>query len=179
MGRMRIAPFEPSFAPAFKALNEAWIRRHFTLEPKDAEILEDPAGKIIAGGGQVLFAVENGAAVGCCALIAMADGGFELAKMAVAEAAQGRGYAKALLSAAIDTARAAGAPRIYLESNALLAPALTLYRRFGFNDAPPERRIASPYARVDVWMELDLTAPRRTLDPGARRPDETDGNRQT
>jgi GNAT superfamily N-acetyltransferase len=173
---MRIVPFEPSFAPAFKALNEAWIRRHFTLETKDAEILDDPAGKIVATGGQILFAVEDDAAVGCCALVPMADGGYELAKMAVAEAAQGRGYAKALLAAAIDVARAAGAPRIYLESNAVLTPALTLYRRFGFADAPMERRVASPHARVDVWMELDLTAPRTTV---AWRPDETDRNRQT
>lgn len=168
MGCMRIAPFEQSFAPAFKALNEAWIRRHFTLEAKDAEILADPAGKIVAAGGQILFAVEGGAAVGCCSLIAMADGGFELAKMAVAETAQGRGYAKALLAAAIEAAKDAGAPRIYLESNALLTPALTLYRRFGFTDAPPERRNASPYARVNVWMELDLTSPRTIAESDLR-----------
>ncbi|HEY1879907.1 MAG TPA: GNAT family N-acetyltransferase [Caulobacteraceae bacterium] len=176
---MRIAPFEQSFAPAFKALNEAWIRQHFVLEPKDAEILEDPAGKIVAAGGQVLFAIEDGAVVGCCALMAMADGGFELAKMAVAEAAQGRGFAKALLAAAVDAARAAGAPRIYLESNASLTPALTLYRRFGFTDVPLERRTVSPYARADVWMELDLAATGTVQRPGSPHSGDAYGNRQT
>lgn len=159
MRSVKIVPFEQSLAPAFKALNEAWIRRHFSLEAKDAEILEDPAGKVVAAGGQVLFVLDDDVAVGCCAMILMADGGFELAKMAVAEAAQGRGYAKALLAACAEWARVAGAPRIYLESNASLAPALTLYRRFGFTDVPPERRPVSPYARADVWMELNLTSP--------------------
>ncbi len=159
MRSVKIVPFEQSLAPAFKALNEAWIRRHFSLEAKDAEILEDPAGKVVAAGGQVLFVLDDDVAVGCCAMILMADGGFELAKMAVAEAAQGRGYAKALLAACVEWARVAGAPRIYLESNASLAPALTLYRRFGFTDVPPERRPVSPYARADVWMELNLTSP--------------------
>ena len=156
MDFVQIVPFQPRFADAFKTLNEVWIRRHFTYEAKDAEILEDPAGKVVVPGGEVLFALEEDAPVGCCALIAMPDGGFELAKMAVAEEAQGRGYAKALLAACVDWARAAGASRIYLESNASLTPALTLYRRFGFVDVPPDRRPASPYARADVWMELPL-----------------------
>lgn len=153
---VQIVPFQPRFADAFKALNEVWIRRHFTYEAKDAEILEDPGGKVVGPGGEVLFALEDDVPVGCCALIAMPDGSFELAKMAVADRAQGRGYAKALLAACIDWAKAAGAYRIYLESNSSLAPALTLYRRFGFVDVPPERRPASPYARADVWMELLL-----------------------
>lgn len=156
MVRVQIVAFQPRFAGAFKSLNEAWIRRHFTLEAKDAEILDDPAGAVVAAGGEVLFVVEDGLAVGCCALIPMADHGFELAKMAVADQAQGRGFAKALLAACIDWARAAGASRLYLESNASLTPALALYRRFGFTDVPPERRPPSPYARADVWMELDL-----------------------
>lgn len=156
MDAVEIVPFQPSLAAAFQSLNEVWIRRCFTYEAKDAEILEDPAGKVVAGGGQVLFVLEQGQPIGCCALIPMSDGGFELAKMAVADAAQGRGCAKALLAAGIAWARAAGAHRIYLETNARLTPAVTLYRRFGFTDVPPERRPVSPYARVDVWMELFL-----------------------
>jgi GNAT superfamily N-acetyltransferase len=156
MDRVEIVPFEPGLAPAFKALNEAWIRRHFTLEAKDAQILEDPVGQVVGPGGEVLIALEAGKAVGCCALIAMADGGFELAKMAVADEAQGRGFAKALLTASAAWAASRGAPRLYLESNSALTPALTLYRRFGFVDVPPDRRPNSPYARADVWMELTL-----------------------
>ncbi len=154
---MQIVDLTPELAGAFRALNEDWITRFFALEPKDTEILGDPQGKIIEGGGQVLMALQRGEAVGCCALIAMADGGFELAKMAVAPAWQGRGVGRALMDAAIERARAAGAPRLYLETNSALVPAIGLYRSLGFRALEGMRRGPSDYARVDVWMELRLT----------------------
>src|SRR5262245_23406703 len=129
---MRIVEYRPELAPAFKALNEAWITRFFVLEAKDREVLEDPEGQIIAHGGRILFAEEGGQIVGCVALKAMADGGFEVAKMAVADAAKGKGHGRALMAACVDAARAAGAPRLYLETNSALAPARALYDSFGF-----------------------------------------------
>ena len=123
---------------------------------KDALIIGDPEGQIIAKGGHVFMALEDDAPVGCVALIAMADGGFELAKMAVAETSQGRGHAKALMTACVERARALGATRLYLESNEILTPARALYRAFGFRDLEPERRLVSPYSRANVWMELML-----------------------
>jgi ribosomal protein S18 acetylase RimI-like enzyme len=156
MTRMRIVAFEPALAGAFRTLNEAWIARYFALEAKDAEVLGDPQGQVVDRGGQVLFALEGDTAVGCCALIRLADRGFELAKMAVDERFQGRGIGKALLRACIDYARGCGAPRIYLESNGRLDAALGLYRAFGFTDVPAALRPPSPYARANVWMELKL-----------------------
>jgi GNAT superfamily N-acetyltransferase len=154
MAAMPVIDFEPRFADAFRTLNEAWITRFFAMEPKDAELIGDPQGRIIDKGGHVFFALEDGSPVGCVALIPMADGGFELAKMAVLEANQGRGHAKALMAACVERARALGAPRLYLESNEILTPARALYRAFGFKDLEPERRLASPYSRANVWMEL-------------------------
>lgn len=151
---MQIVDFRPELAPAFKALNEAWITTLFALEPKDVEVLGDPAGKIVAPGGAVLFVLDGGVPVGCCALIRLADGGFEVAKMAVAGSHQGRGLGRALMAACVERARAAGAPRLYLETNSGLAPALALYRSFGFRQIPPPT--PSPYARADVVMELKL-----------------------
>lgn len=107
---MEIVDFRPELAGAFKALNEAWITTLFALEPKDEMVLGDPAGQVVAKGGRVLFAVENGEAVGCCALMALSDGGFELAKMAVSDACKGRGLGRALMAAAVERAKAAGAP---------------------------------------------------------------------
>jgi ribosomal protein S18 acetylase RimI-like enzyme len=156
MTGMEIIDFEPKFAPAFFALNEAWTSALFAMEPKDHEILSDPQGLIVDKGGAIVFAVENNVAVGCCALIAMDDGGFEVAKMAVADACKGRGIGRDLMAACVARARASCAPRLYLESNSALTPALTLYRSFGFVDLPPERRPVSAYARADVWMELTL-----------------------
>ena len=156
MGTMRIVEYSPGLADAFKALNEAWITHYFAIEPKDREVLDDPQGKIIDRGGQILFLTEADEAIGCCALMVMADGGFEVAKMAVAEPHKGKGHGRALMAACIERARAAGAPRLYLETNSALAPALALYRGFGFRELTGMRRGASDYARVDVWMQLLL-----------------------
>jgi len=151
---MQIVDFSPELAGAFRSLNEAWITTLFALEPKDEVVLADPQGQIIDRGGRVLFALEAGEPVGCCALIALPGGGFELAKMAVADTRRGRGLGRALMAAAVEGARAAGAPRLYLETNSALAPALALYRSFGFVEVIPAE--PSPYARADVCMELRL-----------------------
>jgi putative acetyltransferase len=150
---MQIVAFEPRHAEAWRSLNEAWISRHFTLESKDREVLDDPVGKIIAKGGHIFMGERDGAAIGCVSLIPMADGGFEVAKMTVSEAARGTGLGKALMQACIDKARELGATRLYLETNSSLGPALALYRASGFRDLPPRE---TPYARCDVWMELPL-----------------------
>jgi ribosomal protein S18 acetylase RimI-like enzyme len=151
---MEIVDFRPDLAAAFRDLNEAWITRLFALEPKDVETLAHPEATIIAPGGRIVFVVEDGAAIGCCALIALPDGGFEVAKMAVAEAHKGRGLGRRLMAACVERAKAAGAPRLYLETNSGLAPALGLYRSFGFEEVAPAE--PSPYARADVAMELRL-----------------------
>lgn len=148
---MRILPFEPRHADAWRDLNTAWISSHFTLEAKDVEVLDDPRGQILDKGGHIFMAeTDEGEPIGCVGLIALSDGGFEVAKMTVSEQARGAGLGKALMQACIDRARALGAPRLYLETNASLAPALGLYRAMGFVDLPARD---TPYARCNVWME--------------------------
>ena len=88
------------------------------------EVLDDPQGQILTQGGRIYFIERAGEAVGCCALMAMDDGGFEVIKMTVAEAARGAGLGRLLLQACIDRARLSGAPRLYLETNSGLGPAL-------------------------------------------------------
>jgi putative acetyltransferase len=151
---VEIVDFHQGFAPAFKALNVAWISHYFALEPNDLEVLDDPAGKVIAPGGHILIAVEDGEAIGCVALMVMRDGGFEVAKMAVTEAHKGRGVGRELMAACVERARQVGARRLYLETNSSLAPALALYRSFGFQEVQPAE--PSPYVRADVMMELRL-----------------------
>lgn len=150
---MQITAFEPRHAQAWKRLNEAWIAKHFAIEPKDREVLDDPTGTILAKGGAIFMAQGDGEAVGCVGLIALSDGGFEVAKMAVSETARGLGLGKALMAACIGHARSARAPRLYLETNSSLAPALALYRAAGFVELPAR---PTPYARADVFMELRL-----------------------
>ena len=150
---MQIVEFRPEHAQAFKALNEAWIGKYFTLEPKDHEVLDDPAGKILAPGGRIFMALKDGEAVGCAALLKMPDGGYEVAKMTVSETLRGSGLGKVLMQRCIDAGIEDGARRLYLETNSSLAPALGLYRAMGFSDLPP---LQTEYARADVFMERPL-----------------------
>lgn len=147
---MEIVAFEPAYAEAFRTLNEAWISAHFALEPKDREVLGDPQGQIIDKGGCVFIALKGGEPVGCVALMRMEDGGYEVAKMTVASSQRGEGLGRQLLERCIEAGAALGATRLYLETNATLAPALALYRAMGFRELPPK---PTPYVRADVFME--------------------------
>jgi putative acetyltransferase len=146
-----IRDFEPGDEAAFRRLNEEWIVRLFSLEAKDEEVLADPQKKILDAGGRIFFAVREGEAVGCCALIVIGPGEFEVAKMGVTESSKRGGVGRKLLQHAIDEAREAGATRLYLETNSKLAPAISLYKQLGFKHLPP---VDSPYARANVFMEL-------------------------
>ena len=151
---MTIVDYESRHAEAWRTLNEAWISRWFTIEAKDRQVLDDPQGAILAKGGRIFMAEDaDGRPVGCVALLALPDGGYEVAKMTVAEGLRGSGMGKRLMQACVDAGRAAGAPRLYLETNSALAPALALYRSFGFRAL---ERTGSDYARCDVQMELAL-----------------------
>ena len=69
--------------------------------------------------------------------------------MAVSDAHKGRGLGRALMAACVERARAAGAPRLYLETNSGLAPALALYRSFGFREIQPDDALALRPGRRD------------------------------
>jgi putative acetyltransferase len=150
---MEIVEFGPKHAKAFRALNEAWISKYFTIEAKDREVLDDPHGKIVAKGGRIFMAFKDAEPVGCVALIRMADGGYEVAKMTVAETLRGSGLGRSLMQRCIEAGAEAGAPRLYLETNSSLGPALGLYRAMGFKDVAP---VVTEYARADIFMERRL-----------------------
>ena len=155
-GGIAVREFRPGDEAAFRALNEEWITRLFRMEPKDEETFADPQGKILAAGGRILLAVDGERAVGCCARVAMGEGEFEVAKMAVTPVYQGRGVGRLVLERTLDLAREMGVRRLYLDTNHGLEPAIRLYRAVGFVDVPEERAEASPYARADVHMEMWL-----------------------
>lgn len=151
---MDIVPYRPDHAVAWRALNEHWILAGgYAIEAKDRLALDHPQQTILDKQGVIFIAERDGEAVGCCCLLVMDDGGYEVGKMAVAADAQGLGLGQRLLEACEAHAREAGAPRLYLETNTSQTHAIALYRRFGFVELPPQ---SSPYARCNCWMEKRL-----------------------
>ncbi len=144
-------------ATAFRTLNEEWLVRLFTLEPKDIEVLGDPEGSILRKGGHIFMAyAEENEPVGCVALIPMGDGVFELSKMAVAPAQRGKGLGRRLLVFAIEQARQLGARSLFLGSSTKLQDAVHLYESVGFRHVPRESLPLLAYSRASVFMELAL-----------------------
>ena len=149
---IRIVDFDPRWRADFARLNIDWLERWFVVEAIDREVLSDPDTHILADGGRVLFAIDDDArAVGTVALKHEGAGVYELTKMAVDPAYQGRGIGRLLMEGALRTYRAVEGRELFLESNSSLAPALNLYESVGFRHHPAPRP-GSHYARADVYM---------------------------
>ncbi|WP_108423058.1 GNAT family N-acetyltransferase [Flagellimonas amoyensis] len=150
-----IIPYSDSYKQDFKALNEAWITKYFKMEKMDYAALDHPKEYILDKGGYIGVAVLENRAVGVCALIPSQKEGydFELAKMGVSELVQGKGIGKLLGQHIIQKAKELGAKKLYLESNRVLEPALSLYQKLGFTEIVGAN---SPYERSDIQMKLDL-----------------------
>jgi GNAT superfamily N-acetyltransferase/DNA-binding MarR family transcriptional regulator len=150
---VQIVDYKPAYQKAFQQLNEEWITTYFKMEAADHKALSNPQKNIIAKGGYILVALYNNEPVGVCALLKMNDPiyDYELAKMAVSPAAQGRNIGWLLGKAAIDKARSLGAKKLYLESNTILKPAINLYHKLGFQKVIGH---ATPYERCNIQMEL-------------------------
>jgi len=150
-----IVSYDARYKSEFKRLNEAWISGYFEMEATDHKVLDHPEQYIIDSGGEILFAVERDTVAGTCAVMKMDDGpfDFELVKMAVHPIFRGRGIGQQLGEAIIDRARIRGAKTIFLESNTILAPAISLYRKLGFVET---ERQPTPYARGNIHMVLEF-----------------------
>ena len=150
----QVITYRDEYRQDFERLNCEWIEAYFSIEEADREVFADPMRKIIAPGGQIFFIIESGEAKGTCAVLRHSHTTYELAKMAVAPPARGRGFGDLLMQAAIEFARRAGAEELILSSNTKLGSALRLYEKYGFRQMPhisDER-----YQRVDVMMRLSL-----------------------
>ena len=144
---------EPAHRAAFKALNFEWLEKYFSIEPIDHQVLSRPE-KITEGGGHIFFACYGAQVVGTCALIRGTEQRFELSKMAVSQAFQQQGIGRVLLTAAIQKFASYPAHTMYLETNSILVPAITLYQSLGFVHAKRPGG-PSPYARANVFMNYD------------------------
>jgi GNAT superfamily N-acetyltransferase len=164
---LTVVTYREEFRPAFEQLNRDWIETYFVLEEADREVLGDPQGKILAPGGQVFFVLEDGEVRGTCAVLRHSRDEYEVAKMAVAPAARGRGFGDLLMEAAVAFAQEAGALRMAIVSNTVLEPAIRLYQKHGFVRVPLD--MDERYRRANIRLERELE-PRAPASPPAGEP---------
>ena len=151
---VQVVSYREAYRADFARLNRAWIEAFFTLEAADHRVFADPFGEIVAPGGQIFFALVDGAVKGTCAVVRESASTYELAKMAVEASARGRGLGGLLVRTAIAFARDAGAEELVLSSNRKLETALRLYEKHGFR--PVSHVSDERYRRADVRMRLAL-----------------------
>ena len=150
---MQIETNNRSHLAEFVRLNEIWISEHFAIEQVDRDLAANP-GKIIDNGGFIYSLVQGDQVAGVCALFKESGERFQLARMAVNPALRGKGFGRALIEHAISQAKLDGAKSLYLLSNTVLAPAISLYERFGFTATT--RGQHPVYARCNIIMERPL-----------------------
>jgi putative acetyltransferase len=148
-----VIDFEPAYAADFKRLNMEWLDKYELTEPADISMLDNYQSEILDTGGYIFLAKAGDEMVGSAALIQEKPGEFELAKMAVTVAFQGKGISKLLIEKCLEKARNVSASKIYLVSNSKLSTAVSLYEKYGFKHVPV---IDNHYTNADVRMELVL-----------------------
>lgn len=152
---VKIVDYTPIYQQAFRDLNVEWISKYFKMEAADYQALDHPQSYILDKGGHILVALYQDQPVGVCALIKKDHPVFdyELGKMAVSPAAQGKNIGFLLGKAILDKARELGARNVFLESNTLLKPAIGLYYKLGFEKISG---YPSPYERSNIQMMVEL-----------------------
>src|SRR5205823_5846669 len=135
---IEIIEYEEKHQPHFERLNRHWIETWFWLEDIDLFVLQHPQEAILDKKGYILMALFDGKVAGTVALKKVNDEVYEFTKMAVDPAFQRKGIAEKLSYAAIEKALKAGATSIILYSQTSLAPAISLYRKLGFEEVPLE-----------------------------------------
>lgn len=160
MNNYKVITFDAKYANDFAELNKEWIKKFFVVEPMDTYQLDNCEETIISKGGEIFFILEGDKAVGTCAMLPYSvppyvnGDTYELAKMAVAPGTQGKGYGNILMEVAIAWAKEKNAAQVILHSNTSLTPAITLYKKHGFETVFLGQH--PDYDRANIEMKLVL-----------------------
>jgi len=122
--------YRPEFQEVFRRLNLAWIEKYFRVEKKDLDQVDNP--EELRRDGEIFFTLVDGKAVGTCAVYKIGEGIYEIAKMAVEPGYQGQGLGDLLMQGAENWVSAKGGREIHILSNTVLNPAITLYKKHGY-----------------------------------------------
>lgn len=134
-----------------------------TLAEDEARPLQEWRGRLADPAGATFLAVRAGLDVGMavgrpCRNV---DGEAGLYGMWVAPAARRAGAGRALISAVLDWARAAGYPRLRLEVADVNAPAIATYAALGFTATGRRGEMPPPRAHItEHELAVDLASVR-------------------
>jgi len=151
---MEIRRNDPTALPRFAALNAAWIEELHYLEESDKLMVAHP--EIYTQNGNHVFSAHiDDQVAGACALKKHEDGRYELTKMAVDPAFQGRGIGQHLMNALERYAKnELDLDHLFLLSNTKNAAALRLYKRNGWVINHEGKHPI--YDRCNIGMEKQL-----------------------
>jgi ribosomal protein S18 acetylase RimI-like enzyme len=150
----------PDAPEALEILSAYWrdiVGRYYGRAATDAEVrraLHDyPSENLAPPTGIFLLGADEHGVIGCAGLRWTDGDEAELARVFVAARGRGRGWARALLDAAEQEARASGRTEITAEVRADLVEAQALYESHGYE------RVAAFSTRryADVWLRKRLT----------------------
>jgi putative acetyltransferase len=147
----------PEARAAFRSISEEWLLKYFNgSDPADEVQLNNPQ-KIVDEGGYICMVRVNGAIVAAGGLCNRGDGDYEIIKMGVRDAFQGRGIGRAVLAHLIARARSIpGIKALKIETSSKLSAALKLYRAHGFVEDPETQKSFHEYKDADIFLHLPL-----------------------
>lgn len=150
---MKIVPYDSRYKQDFIDMNTAWISEMFhNVESQDVKEMEN-VETYIRRGGQIFFALDDhGDVMACCLIAPRDDGDWEIMKFAARGMYTGTGAGTACLKACIDYARSKGVSKIIIVSNRKCTHAIHLYRKFGFQEIPVDKK-KFPFERADIAFE--------------------------
>ena len=152
---MKIVPYDSRYKKDFIEMNQAWISQMFVMEAEDVRELEN-IEPYIQKGGQIFFVLdEQDAVMACCMIAPRDDGDWEIMKFAARGMYTGTGAGSACLKACIAYAQEQKLPKIIIVSNRKCTNAIHLYRKYGFQEIPVDKK-KFPFERADIAFEMAL-----------------------
>ena len=151
---IKIVHYDREYSKAFYDLNFEWISEIYEVEPEDEKVLSDPEQYYLKEGGAILMALYDGLPVGTCALKNVAEGIFELSKMAVTKTMRGKRIGELLGRETLNEAKRLGAKKVILYSNRQgSATGINLYKKLGFKEV---ELTGQNFKRADIKMEIEM-----------------------
>ncbi|KAI9296248.1 GCN5-related N-acetyltransferase [Neoconidiobolus thromboides FSU 785] len=145
-------PYDDKYKSEFKRLNLKWVEELFEVEESDIKQLDHPED-IINNGGQIFFLLDNSKVIGTVAMMKH-EGEYELSKLAVEDGYKGQGLSKKLMDAAVNWVKEKGSKSILIICNTKLEPAITLYKKYGFETIHLGQHPS--YSRANIVMRKTL-----------------------